>query len=111
MNRSSTFIWITLILLILLPTAAGRFIVDLASGLLVFFILLPFILGGAGWVGWKILKSRMNTCNACGASFLNQLSQCPICGSNISNSNNLKNELSNVPASSVTIDITPEEKQ
>lgn len=52
MPRSSSLLWIGLLLLILLPTAAGRVLLDVAGGLLLVLLALPLILGGAGWLGW-----------------------------------------------------------
>ena len=105
MNRYPPILWISIIIIFLLPSTVGRLIIDFAGGLLLFFILLPFLLGGLGWIGWKIIQSRMKTCNSCGASFLNEITQCPICGAKVDTNNN---DNANIPASSVTIDITPD---
>ena len=61
MNRPPALLWIVLLLL-LLPTAAGRVLLDLAGGLLLIALVLPFVLAGVGWIGWKLLQSRMVTC-------------------------------------------------
>ena len=107
MNKPSPLIWLVIVLVFLLPSAVGRLLLNLAGGLMLLFILIPIILTGIGWIGWKILKSKFNKCNSCGASFINQLSTCPICGASISNINETVNE--NFPASSATIDITPQD--
>ena len=115
MSRASPLIWLAIVLFFLLPTAAGRFLLDIAGGLMIFVFTLPILLSGLGWVGWKLIKSRLNNCENCGASFMdNEISQCPICGSPYSKIKTSKKESSsnntnNVPASSATIDIKAEE--
>jgi len=114
MNRSSTFLWIALILILLLPTAAGRFFLDLAGGLMLALLALPIVLTGIGWIGWRFLKSRIRQCEFCGASIINNSLQCPICGSMISNkevsqeSSTINNS---IPASIATIDIVAKEAE
>ncbi len=105
MTRPSPLIWLTLILLFLLPTAAGRFLIDLAGGLLLIFLALPILLAGAGWLGWRYLQSKMITCNSCGINFLNLSNQCPACGAIIKVQSEEESN-SSIPASSATIDIT-----
>jgi len=106
MNKPSSLIWMVFILLIIYPTPAGKFIIDLAGGIFLFITLIPLILGGIGWLSWKRIQSRIQTCDACGSSFLNSQIICPICGTNTKNS---KDILQNTPASSATIDIKSEE--
>ena len=43
MNRSPAVLWIGVVLLLLLPTAAGRLLLDLAGGVLLALLALPFI--------------------------------------------------------------------
>ena len=112
MNKPSPVIWLAIVLFLLLPSAAGKFFLNFAGGLIILFLLIPVLLTSIGWVGWRIIKSKFITCSSCGASFFNESSQCPICGSSV---NNIKSESKNnyykeesKPASSVTIDITPE---
>ena len=105
MRKPSSLIWMVFILLLILPTPAGKLIIDLAGGIFLIITLIPLILGGAGWFAWKRIQSKMQTCEACGSSFLNSQSICPICGTNISNHNV---NLENIPASSATIDIKSE---
>ena len=105
MNKPSSLIWMVFILLLILPTPAGRFIFDLASGLFLLITLIPLILGGIGWIAWKRIQSKLQTCEACGASFLNSQITCPICGENIKIT---KDNLANIPASAATIDIKTE---
>ena len=113
MNRISPLLWLIIIILIVLPSAAGRLLLDLAGGLILISLIIPFLLAGFGWIAWRILQSKMSTCINCGASFMNNLQECPICGSKVSNKVNLNTKereaIENVPASSVTVDITPED--
>ena len=104
MNRNSPLLWFGIALILLLPSAAGRFLLDIAGGLLFLFLLIPVILTSIGWIGWKILQSKMNSCPTCGTAFINDLTQCPICHTKINNDIN-----SSIPASSATIDITAED--
>ena len=105
MNKPSTLIWMVFILLIILPTPPGKFIIDLAGGIFLIITLIPLILGGIGWFTWKRIKSQLQTCEACGSSFLNSQMTCPICGTNIKNTTDI---LENIPASAATIDVKSE---
>ena len=106
MNRPSSLIWMVfLFLLILLPTPAGKFIIDLAGGLILLITLIPLTIGGIGWIAWKRIQPKLKTCEACGSTFINNQFLCPVCGNNIKN--NLES-IENIPASSATIDIKPE---
>ena len=106
MTRSSYWLWLSIALILLLPSAAGRFILDLAGGVLITLLALPLILAGGGWLGWKFLQSKMTTCKACGISSMSNSNTCPICGTNKSGENNNSNEL--IDASNATIDIQAE---
>ena len=68
MGRFPPLLWLLLLGLLLLPTAAGRVLLDLAGGILLVLLALPVLLAGLGWVGWKVLQSRVRTCEACGLS-------------------------------------------
>ena len=81
MGRFPPLLWLLLLALLLLPTAAGRVLLDLAGGLLITLLALPVVLGGLGWIGWKVLQSRVRTCEACGLSTMTTDAQCPACGS------------------------------
>ncbi len=105
MNKPSSLIWMVFILLIILPTPAGKLIIDLAGGIFLIITLIPIILGGIGWFTWKNIKSKVQTCETCGSSFLNNQIICPICGAKIQNSADI---LDNIPASAATIDIKSE---
>ena len=106
MNKPSSLIWMVFILLLIFPTPAGKFIIDLAGGIFLFIILIPLILGGIGWFSWKRIQSKIQTCDACGTSFLNSQVNCPVCGKNRKNN---KDILENIPASAATIDIKSED--
>ena len=80
MNRPPAVLWIAVVLLLLVPTAAGRLLLDLAGGLLLTLLALPLILSGLGWIGWKLLQSRMVSCTACGATGLKGTGVCAVCG-------------------------------
>ena len=113
MNKPSPLIWLIIILIFLLPTTAGRFILDVAGGLMFAALLLPILLGGIGWISWRILQARMVKCEVCGISTFKNSNECPICGSsfpsgsNDQNASNKANEF--IPASAATIDIIAED--
>ena len=105
MNKPSSLIWMVLVLILILPTPAGKFIIDLAGGIFLLLTLIPVILGGVGWFAWKRIQSKIQTCEACGANFLNNQLLCPVCRTNIKNT---QEDWGNIPASSATIDIKSE---
>ena len=102
MNKPSSLIWMVFILLVIFPTPAGKFIIDLAGGIFLIITIIPLILGGIGWFTWKKIQSQVQTCEACGSNFLNSQMICPICGTAIKNNTEI---LENIPASAATIDI------
>ena len=106
MNKPSSLIWMVFILLIIVPTPAGKFIIDLAGGIFLIITLLPLLIGGIGWFTWKNLQSKMQRCESCGSTFLNNQLICPICGVTIKNNTDI---FENIPASAATIDIKSEE--
>ena len=106
MNKPSSLIWMVFILLIILPTPAGKFIIDLAGGIFLIITIIPLILGGIGWFTWKRIQSKVQTCEACGSTFLNSQMICPICGRTKKNTDTI---LENIPASAATIDIKSED--
>ena len=106
MNKPSSLIWMVFILLIILPTPAGKFIIDLVGGIFLIITLIPVIIGGIGWFTWKRIQSKMQTCEACGSNFFNSQLICPICGSTMKNE---PDTLENIPASAATIDIKSED--
>ena len=106
MNKPSSLIWMVLILILILPTPAGQFLIDLAGGIFLIFTLIPLFLLGGGWLAWKKIQSQIQTCEFCGSSFLNTQNVCPVCGKNIKIS---KESFKNMPASAATIDIQSQE--
>jgi len=96
MNRPPTLLWFAVLLLLLLPTAAGRVLLDLVGGLALVLLAVPLLLTGLGWIGWKVLQSRMVSCPACGTPM-------PVDSSGAAPSDPA------VPASDVTIDVTAQE--
>ena len=106
MNKPSSLIWMVFILLIILPTPAGKVIIDLASGIFLIITIIPLILGGIGWFTWKRIQSSFQTCEACGSTFLNSQMICPVCGTKIKNTEEI---LENIPATAATIDIKSED--
>ena len=106
MNKPSPLIWMVLILLLIVPTPAGKFIIDLAGGIFILITLIPLLLGGVAWIAWKRIQSKVQTCESCGTSFINSQIVCPICGTQIKKA---KANIENMPASDVTIDIKSED--
>ena len=106
MNKPSLLIWMAFSLLFVLPTPAGKFIIDLAGGIFLIITIIPLILGGIGWFALKRIQSKVQTCEACGSTFLNSQMICPICGTSIKNTTEI---LENIPASAATIDIKSED--
>lgn len=79
-QRSIPWLWIAVGALLLLgPATAGRVLIDVLGGLTLTVLLLPVLLGAAGWVGWQILKRQVRTCQACGFSSMGG-DVCPACG-------------------------------
>ena len=110
MNRPPALLWFAVLLLLLLPTAAGRVLLDLVGGLALVLLAVPLLLTGLGWIGWKVLQSRMVSCPACGTSSLKGVAVCPACGTPMPvDQNGPAPSTTAVPASDVTIDITAQE--
>jgi len=81
MQRSPTWLWLLLALLLLLaPGPAGRFVLDLLGGITLLLVLLPLLLGAAGFVAWQVLQRRVRTCESCGFASMEK-EFCPACGS------------------------------
>ena len=104
-------LWIAVVLLLLVPTAAGRLLLDLAGGLLLAFLAIPLILSGLGWIGWKLLQSRMVSCTACGATGLKGAGVCAVCGTPYANSEDTAASAAatSIPASDLTIDVVAQD--
>ena len=105
MNKPSSLIWMVFVLLLIFPSPAGKFIIDLAGGIFLIITIIPLILAGVGWFTWKRIQSKLQICEACGSSFINSQIICPICGTK---TRDIKPNLENIPASSATIDIKSE---
>ena len=107
MNRPPAVLWIAVVLLLLVPTAAGRLLLDLAGGLLIALLALPLILSGLGWIGWKVLHSRMISCTACGATGFKGADLCAVCGTPYANAGDSPTSAAapSAPASDLTIDV------
>ena len=114
MLRPSPLIWLAILLLFLLPTAAGRVLLDIAGGLMLASLAIPIVLAGFGWLAWRGLQSKMVTCEVCGIKTFQNNGDCPVCGSAISSKNssasstNQQNNNS-VSASNATIDVQAED--
>lgn len=79
--RSIPWFWIAIGALLLLgPATAGRLLIDVLGGLTLMLLLLPVVLGAAGWIGWKVLQSRLRNCAACGFNSMGGGELCPACG-------------------------------
>ena len=87
MNRPPAIVWFVLLLL-LLPTAAGRFLLDVVGGVALVLVAVPLILTGLGWIGWKLLQMQAEN------------TQQSTVGSRAESS---------TPASEVTIDVTAQD--
>lgn len=111
MNRPPAVLWIAVVLLLLVPTAAGRLLLDLAGGLLLALIALPLILSGLGWIGWKLLQSRMISCAACGATGLKGAGVCAVCGTPYPSAGDspASGAVPSTPASDLTIDVVAQD--
>lgn len=116
MRSPIPLVWIAVLALLLLPTAAGRVLLDVAGGLILVVLALPVILGGVGWIGWKLLQSRMRTYPACGTVSFATAGSCQMCGAELPNTPSNGSAPSSgalednaVPASAATIDVSAEE--
>lgn len=112
MNRPSPLLWLGLLLLVLLPTAAGRVLLDLIGGLMLAVVAIPLVLTGLGWIGWKVLQSRSRTCMACGAVSMAASPQCTVCGTPFAEPSSQASSRPRdpgVPASECTIDVTAQD--
>ena len=111
MNRPPAVLWIAVVLLLLVPTTAGRLLLDLAGGVLLAFLALPLILSGLGWVGWKFLQSRMISCTACGATGLKGAAVCAVCGTPYFSAGDtpVSAAAPSAPASDITIDVVAQD--
>ena len=108
MNKSSPIFWLIIFLLLLVPGATGKFVINIAGGLIILLLCLPILIAGIGWIGWKIIQSKFESCESCGTAYLNTSSECPICGQKTKDINASSKEISQ-PANTATIDIEAED--
>ena len=87
MNRPPAIVWLILLLL-LLPTAAGRILIDVVGSLALVLVTVPLVLTGLGWIGWKLMQAQVER---------------------TSNSTVDSRSETAVPASEVTIDVTAQD--
>lgn len=109
MQRPLPWFWIVLaVLLLLAPIPAGRVLLDVLGGITLTLLLLPLLLGVAGFVAWQVLQRRLRTCEVCGFASMER-EQCPACGTPFSGGTDSSTPLSSTPldidARDVTIDV------
>ena len=105
MQRSNTWIWLLLAAVLLLaPGPAGRVLLDLVGGLTLVLLLLPLLLGAAGFVAWQVIQRRLRTCEACGFTSM-ATDQCPACGSPLAGASPAEPGDDQLDVSNVTIDV------
>ncbi len=81
MERRIPWLWIGVAAaLLLVPTSAGRLLLDVIGGLTLTLLLLPLLAGGVALIGWQIVRRRLRTCPSCGFASLGT-DVCPACGS------------------------------
>ncbi len=81
MERRIPWLWIGVAAaLLLVPTSAGRILLDVIGGLTLTLLFLPLLLAGVGLIGWQVLRRRLRTCPNCGFTSLGS-EACPACGS------------------------------
>ena len=105
MQRSNTWIWLLLgALLLLAPGPAGRFLLDLVGGITLALLLLPLLLGAAGFIAWQVIQRRLRTCEACGFTSM-ATDQCPACGTPLAAGSAAQSDTDQLDVSNVTIDV------
>jgi rRNA maturation protein Nop10 len=81
MERRIPWLWIGVAAaLLLVPTPAGRILLDVIGGLTLTLLFLPVLLAGVALIGWQVLRRRLRTCPNCGFTSLGS-EACPACGS------------------------------
>ncbi|MBW4530122.1 MAG: hypothetical protein KME02_05460 [Aphanothece saxicola GSE-SYN-MK-01-06B] len=81
MERRIPWLWIGVAAaLLLVPTSAGRILLDVIGGLTLTLLFLPVLVVGVALIGWQVLRRRLRTCPNCGFSSLGT-EACPACGS------------------------------
>jgi hypothetical protein len=105
MQRSRTWLLLLFALLLLLaPGPAGRFVLDLLGGITLFLVLLPLLLGAAGFVAWQVIQRRLRTCESCGFASMEK-EFCPACGSAFAAPTSGADSGEQFDVSNVTIDV------
>ena len=105
MQRSRTLLWLLLALLLLLaPGPAGRFVLDLLGGITLLLVLLPLLLGDAGFVAWQVIQRRLRTCELCGFASMEK-EFCPACGNAFAAPTAGAESCEQFDVSNVTIDV------
>ncbi|MFN4866771.1 MAG: hypothetical protein ACK5GZ_10700 [Cyanobium sp.] len=105
MSRPLPWFWIALAALLLLaPSPAGRVLLDLIGGLTLTLLLLPLVLGAAGFVAWQVLPRRARTCAVCGFRAI-ALDHCPACGAPYRGFPDAGSASADLDASTATIDV------
>lgn len=80
MERRVPWLWIGVAAaLLLVPTSAGRLLLDVIGGLTLTLLLLPLLAGGVALIGWQLVRRRLRTCPSCGFTSLGT-DVCPACG-------------------------------
>ena len=86
MSRQIPWFWLSLLgVLLLVPSPAGRLVLDVVGGLTLALLLLPLVLGGIGLIAWQLVRRRLTVCPACGFSSFG-LDVCPACGTSLTDS-------------------------
>jgi rubredoxin len=81
MERRIPWLWIGVAAaLLLVPTTAGRLLLDVIGGLTLTLLLLPLLGGALALIGWQVVRRRLHTCPNCGFASLGT-EPCPACGS------------------------------
>ena len=105
MQRSRTWLWLLLALLLLLaPGPAGRFVLDLLGGITLLLVLLPLLLGAAGFVALQVIQRRLRTCELCGFASMEK-EFCPACGNAFAAPTAGAESCEQFDVSNVTIDV------
>ena len=104
-QRTNSWIWLLLAALLLLgPGPLGRFVLDLVGGITLALLLLPLLLGAAGFVAWQVIQKRLRTCSTCGFTSM-ATDICPACGTPFGDGIDAASPVDQLDVSNVTIDV------
>lgn len=99
MERRIPWLWIGVAAaLLLVPTSAGRLLLDVIGGLTLTLLLLPLLAGGVALIGWQLVRRRLRTCPSCGFTSLGT-DVCPACGTLFSSADGPGSSPSDPPGS------------